>query len=705
VKFKPSLPTITEDTCKAIILILLPIAVYLQDLISLISEALTNDLAQHILVVPFIVAYIVYRKRNVLKAKMNFPKKDSRRILDYEEICGMLLLLASFLLYFHAFYTPYSLEYHVASLILFISGLTLLLFNYKTLRELAIPLLFIALLYPPPVDIAAGLGAAMAAFSSAAAVMLVNLFHISATLTEIYGATAIITNGPGGTSTFMLGIQCSGIYSLIGYLVAAIFLSYLMKGPVWKKAAIFALSIPFIYSLNILRIALILVIGYFYGQSLAVNIFHIFGGWALITIGIFTILILSEKIGKMQVALSSKPIPDCSYCNPSREKDYINCINCGKVLNIPHMASPTRKVIAKLLFINLIIILFIVAQSPALMITKGPIKINIASAAGVQNAYNILPQISDWEAVFVRRDTAFEKISHQDASLVYAYIPKGATRPLVWVGIEIAASVSNLHRWEVCLTWPGSRYDLLRLTDIQLSQSPLVSGRIVEYSQKVANVQGIVVYWFERIPFLTDTGWQFKYVKTSLETFPQDWRETNLTNSFQSIESTLITFGTTIIHNWEPLKYLSFLSILAYWGNTVTAVSLIIIASMAVFQFARTQNEKRINFKLYNRITVNEEKTALQSAYLASSNTEPTTSEIAILYEHLAKKPISVNKLDSILTAAEESGVVTQDIINKNEQPVMVWKPKIAFHESSMQRKLNALTNLAKAPFSKLMKT
>lgn len=701
-EFKPSLPTIPEDTCKAIILILLPIAVYLQDLISLIGEGLTNDLAQHILVVPFIVAYIVYRKRNVLKAKMNFPKKDSRRILDYEEICGMLLLLASFLLYFHAFYTPYPLEYHVVSFVLFISGLTLLLFNYKTLRELAVPLLFIALLYPPPVDIAAGLGAAMAAFSSAAAVMLVNLFHISATLTEIYGSTAIITNGPGGTSTFMLGIQCSGIYSLIGYLVAAIFLFYLMKGPVWKKAAIFALSIPFIYSLNILRIALILVLGYFYGESLAVNVFHIFGGWALITIGIFTILILSEKIGKMQVILSSKPIPDCSYCNPSREKDYINCINCGKVLNIPHLASPTRKVIVKLLFINLILTLFIVAQSPALMITKGPIKINITSATGVQNAYGILPQIPGWDAVFVKRDTAFEQLAHQDAALVYGYIPQGANKPLVWVAIEIASSTSSLHRWEVCLNW---RSEFLRLSDIQLSQNPVISGRLVEYRYQRTNVSGVIVYWFERLPFLTDAGWQFKHVKTSLEVFPAEWEASNLSGSIPTVEKTLISFGEAIINSWESLKYLSLFSIFSYWGNMLTTVIFAVIISMVGFQLVKTQHEKRINLKLYNRISLSNEKLLIQSVYQAAKNNKPVGSEIAATYTQLVKETISLEKLDVTLTSAEETGIITQDVISENDQPRVLWKPRIAFHENFLERKLRVITNFIVAPFSKIMRS
>ncbi|MDH5770262.1 MAG: exosortase/archaeosortase family protein, partial [Candidatus Bathyarchaeota archaeon] len=148
-------------------LILVTLAVYFQDLTIIANEAIQSDLTSYILVIPFLLAYLLYRKRKMLRATIPFETTNPNRKPTYtREIVGLLLCLTAFLLYWHGSYTFYPLEYHMISLPLFIAGLVLIIFNTKTLRVLAFPIAFLLLLTPPPTEIVSIAGAGVATLNS-----------------------------------------------------------------------------------------------------------------------------------------------------------------------------------------------------------------------------------------------------------------------------------------------------------------------------------------------------------------------------------------------------------------------------------------------------------------------------------------------------------------------------------------------------------
>jgi len=129
---------------KAFAVLLATTAIFYQDLAILASEALKNELMSYILAVPFLLIYILYRKRKMLKAVIPFETTNPlTKRTHTREIIGILLCLTAFLLYWHGSYTFHPLEYHMISLPLFTAGLVLILFNTKTLRVLAFPITFL----------------------------------------------------------------------------------------------------------------------------------------------------------------------------------------------------------------------------------------------------------------------------------------------------------------------------------------------------------------------------------------------------------------------------------------------------------------------------------------------------------------------------------------------------------------------------------
>jgi exosortase/archaeosortase family protein len=84
---------------------------------------------------------------------------------------------------------------------------------------------------------------------------------------------------------FSIDVACSGVYSLIGFLIFAVFIAYITRGRLWDKGAILVLGIPLIIALNVIRITTILAIGNAYGDELALQVFHALGATVLMFIG------------------------------------------------------------------------------------------------------------------------------------------------------------------------------------------------------------------------------------------------------------------------------------------------------------------------------------------------------------------------------------------------------------------------------------
>src|SRR5271157_281668 len=144
-------------------IVIATVAVFYSDLALVFNDILKSEYAIYILAVPFVVIYLIYRKRKMLRAVLPLDSKtQSRNIKDLASLSGILVAATAVLIYWRNSYASTPLEVYtyafapsrlqILALPFFVAGLVLILFNQETLKQLALPLAFLSFLIPPTSD-------------------------------------------------------------------------------------------------------------------------------------------------------------------------------------------------------------------------------------------------------------------------------------------------------------------------------------------------------------------------------------------------------------------------------------------------------------------------------------------------------------------------------------------------------------------------
>lgn len=660
----------------------IPIAViilYLQDLAIVFNDALNNEATSYILVVPLLLVYLMYRKRKMLRATMpTKPENQPKNTHHIPTLAGILLCTTAIILYWYGSYTFTPLEYHILTLPVFTAGLTLILFNPQTLRQALFPIAFLAFLTPPPSEILYGLGSTLSVISSEASTAIVNLFGIPATLTGEYGTPTIIVTRPDNTTmSFTVDIACSGIYSLIGFLIFAAFIAFIVRDKLWKKIATFLIGFPLIYLLNILRITIIIGIGYQFGEQLALDMFHLLGGWILIFLGTLILLTISEKIFKTQIFNRKQDTcPSCTSQLPSPTGTY--CPTCGRITKYPQ-ANLRKTDIAKIAAVALTTILLLSIQAPVFALTQGPAQILIQTPTGEQGNTQIFPNITGYTLQFLYRDTQFEQTSKQDLSLIYFYAPQEEDKEPVWVALEIAETTSSLHRWETCLvTWPQthgyqSGVTQLELTDTTILENPPIIARCFGFQYHRDNQTQLVLYWYETSVFTINNASQQKHVKLSLITYPEN------PDSIPNIKTQLLPIAKTIAAYWQPIKTWTFISItLSRQGLQIATATTASLIALSVFYILELKRQITANANAYRKLS-QQNRQLIDTIHNTQRTALSTIERISETYRTATGNTIGATQLEQRITELEKTGIITSQIASDQDEPTQTWKPKIAF--------------------------
>ena len=137
------------EVLSGISVLLVVAIVYWRDFVILVNEALRSVSVGHVVYVPFLMAYVLYLKRHSVKASLSLRRTRELIFVSLDELIGLALCVSALLLYWYGSYTFYPVEYHLVSLPLLVSGVTLILFNRKTLLYLIFPILFLLFLGLP----------------------------------------------------------------------------------------------------------------------------------------------------------------------------------------------------------------------------------------------------------------------------------------------------------------------------------------------------------------------------------------------------------------------------------------------------------------------------------------------------------------------------------------------------------------------------
>jgi exosortase len=649
------------------------VALFSQDLTIVFMDALLSDTTSHILAIPLLVAYLVYRKRKMVKAAIQAKPNNPPTPRTYVTAIGILLMLTAILLYWHGSSTFTPLEYHLLALPLFVAALVLILFNLPTLRQLAFPIAFLLFLMPPPAEVLYTLGTTLAIVSAEASHALIRILGIPSTLTTgAYGNPAVLITRPLGDSIlFTIDIACSGIFSLIGFLIFATFLVYVIRDKPWKRLTLFLIGIPLVYLVNIGRISSIILLGYHYGADIVVEAFHLLGGWVLIFFGTLLLLLVADKALKTQIL--PPPRAPCPACLQTPATNRTFCFTCGTITQ-PLTLTFQRRDALKITAILLVVIALLSVQAPTFALTQGSPLVVVETPAGQQVTTEILPQVSNYNLSFVTRDTEFERIAQQDMSLIYVYTPKNSSNELIWAMLEMASSRSSLHGWESCLiTWPlthGSQARAIQIEskDVQLTENPPIISRYFAFNMSYSNQPQAVLYWYETATFRVANATSQKHVKISLVSYPGSIA------SLPTIEAQLVSVGKAVASYWQPVKLWSQITMLiAQNGIYLLVLSSSLIGAVTAFCIFQRRRRFTLNSKAYRKLSPSSRQliTAVKQAQAKGLSTLPN-----ILAEHqqTVGRTISEEELLEQLQALENMGLIASRIANEADEPRQTWR-------------------------------
>jgi exosortase len=663
-----------QHVLSAALITLLVSIVYGNDLTILVNEAVQSEALSHVLLIPFFAGFLLYLKKDMVKASLaldRLRKKTKTQYLD--EVIGSALCLIAFLVYWYGSHTFYPLEYHILSIPVFIMGVTLILFNPKVLIVLIFPILFLLFLIPPPTEFLYTIGGAMANFNTQASYTLLKTLGLPIRLTSSYGPPTIaLASSAGQPLSFAIDLPCSGVYSLIAFAMVGAFLALVTSASVFKKVLVFVLGFFIFQILNIIRITAIVSIGYWFSEEAAMFMFHTVAGLLLIFVGMSLTLFVGEKILKMQAFLTPQELPLCPKCKTNLKNFENFCSNCGKFLN-PFHVEISQKFWVKLLLLLLgCSIVTLSIRAPTFAVAQEAIE--VTSSSSWENATNILPRIPDYQLRFLYRDENYERIAHQDASLMYAYFPANKSSATVHVDVCVANSISNLHSWEECWVTRQTaqgHYPLVSVLDsrdIELLEDVPIIARYFIF-ENPQNYTQVTLYWYEKATFSTGITVEQKYVRINLIILTRN------STSYPQFEDELLTFGQQIASYWEPLKSQSLVSLGVPAQQLLLALSIAFVAFTKTAQHLNELRKKTDNLKIFKKFASAEEKLVLQTILdLAEEKKAMETRDINAVIKRRIKEPLNLDKLSNMLKHLEEYGFIRRDIISVQNRPRLVWK-------------------------------
>ncbi len=682
-----ALQWVTGIEFKAAAVISATLLIYWQDFAALMNESLNSDLTRHILLMPLLIGYLVYRKRKQVSSLLTIGESPPRQGFIYSNaLLGLLLVLVALTIQWYGNYSFTPLEVHLLSLPVFLTGVLLFMTSLAVVRVLAFPILFTLMILPPPEEVSTILGAILTVQTTQLAHAMLKLLGLPVRL-DLTGQapTFAFSSLNGEQVNFVAGVPCSGLYSLVGFASFALFTAYIMRAKLWAKGILFAAGFIFVYFLNIVRVSTIIYVGYRYGLNAAVETFHLFGGMVMIFLGTLLLLVIGDKAFGLELFAKSFVTKACKLCAAHLSGGEQFCLHCGRQLRALRLPLAKMHLVrAGVLF--LLLLLAVPFQLPIFAFTAGPA--SSADVLGVQGAApaaaNILPRVSaaglKWEPLFLFRDRNFERLAEQDASLLYSYVPVNASfdtsRFTVLLGIEIAKPIGHLHRWEYCLIeWPAIRYlttnKLLDVRDVTLSQNPPLIGRFVSLILGRTNQTQVVLYWYTRTLFRVPGGFQQEYVKISV-VGAVDTEFLQRYGSYVGLENFLLEFGLAIVAFWVPLQAASLVASGIGQGQAIVASSLATIMVGGV-RVSESFSERKVRSRFYSKLSMPEDKLVLRALQKARRKGIPTAANVTSEYSALLEEAIDPGEMVKKLALAEHSGLVRRSVFSYRDEPILAW--------------------------------
>jgi exosortase/archaeosortase family protein len=674
------------------------IVVYGTDLSVVFSKALTfsaGNISNYVLVIPLLVLFILYRKRNILLAVASWNHR-SWRSLRLDDVLGGAACAVAVIVYVIGSTTLYSLEFHLISLPLFIAGATMLLFNIATLRHSFICLILLAYLQPPPADLLAEIAADLSWSSAIIVQYMLGSVGLPISLDASFGAPALVMQDASGARIpFYVGEPSSGTYSIVGLSVFSIFVAYILRGKLWKRALILIVGFPVFYLLNATRIALIISIWYTSGE-VAAESFHVVSGSVMSAVGTLVLLFFADLVLHLGMRGPARRAGKCPSCENSVAAGEPHCLLCGRMLK-RYSQRIDSKVVSRMVLLGLISSLVVAAQIAAIQSTSERAtseltlyNLNIGDIEGPETTTYFFPAIDGWDLKYAYRDKTVERILNQDATLAYRYTSNSTTsggdRTAVTAGLQISRS---LHTWEGSLLVYPSKFGRPSATVVDIGWIDVTDdkkGRFFAYKKPGQTYTEAVLYWTDKRELRFDSGIESRNVQVILHVNMDTLAKIGAIQSPTDTEGTkalLISLAGPIMKYWDEI------SISSINARTVDAVltrrpyiplgiTFFLAGIFAYLILARSNSLFKSNSKLYERVRVGEEKLILDT--IANAKTWPgrkimTGEAIVDRQPELSSNAHTAPRFIDMFAQIRNIGLIKERIRSDYDEPVLEWKP------------------------------
>jgi exosortase D (VPLPA-CTERM-specific) len=417
-----------------------------------------NEDFNYCYLVPFIVLYLIWEKRESLA---NAPSVPSW--------AGLVPIVLGIGLYWLGelggeFYTLY-----FASWMLLV-GFLWVHIGWDKLKIIWFPVVFILAMFPPPNLINFPLSLKLRLISSQLGVAFLHLVGMSA-----YREGNIIDLG---FTQLQVVDACSGLRYLYPLIIMGILLAYFFRASMWKRLLLVLSVLPLTIFMNSLRIAATGILYRFMGASAAEGFFHGFSGWFVFMFALAFLLLEMYLLGKLPGSKPGKAeskIPDKEYMGASVER---------------HAGFGLRNLLMPPQFITIVMLLSI-----TLAASYG---IEFREKIPIAKPFNQFPmQVGDWSG---KRDVIpmkfLEGLYFNDYLLADYQSRENRPVNLYVAYYESQRKAESIHSPETCL--PGSGWEFKDAVKKTLAVDA-ASGKtmtIMAASMENAGRKQVVYYWF-----------------------------------------------------------------------------------------------------------------------------------------------------------------------------------------------------------------
>lgn len=178
----------------------------------------------------------------------------------------------------------------VGSHLLILAGTAAALGGWRLLRAAVLPIAFLAFMVPLPGVVVDALTAPMKQLASAVAeqVLYAAGYPIART-----GVVLSI-----GRYQLLVADACSGLHSMYSLLALSVLYVYLMRHPSrWRNAILLAAAVPIALAANIVRVIVLVLVTYHFGDAAGQGFVHGFAGMALFLIALVLLMMFDSVLG------------------------------------------------------------------------------------------------------------------------------------------------------------------------------------------------------------------------------------------------------------------------------------------------------------------------------------------------------------------------------------------------------------------------